>query len=140
MMSGEDAIAVAHIAAFATFVGTVVAFDLRLLGLTKSIPVRVLARHLLPWSAAAWLVILPTGIALFTAHADELINHRPFQLKMALLLAAGMNAAAFHTGPFRTVAAWDSGMPAPWGARISAMVSLALWLAVIACGRLVAHR
>ena len=139
-MTARDAIAVAHIAALATFVGTVVAFDLRVLGLTRSLPVRVLARHLLPWSAAAWLVILPSGVALFTAHATELIGHRPFQLKMALLLAAGMNAAAFHTGPYRTVAAWDSGATAPWSARICAIVSLLLWLGVIACGRLVAHR
>ena len=66
------AVETAHIIGFSVLVGTVVAFDLRVLGLSKSISVRVLARHLLPWSVGALVVIVPTGLLLFLAQASGL--------------------------------------------------------------------
>ena len=130
---------IVHIVGFVILVGSVVMFDLRVLGLSKQVPVRGLARHLLPWSVAALLLIIPTGLAMFAAHANDFISNRAFQLKMALLLTAGMNAAIFHTGPFRGVAQWDTQLPAPATARLSAAVSIAIWLSIIACGRLLAY-
>lgn len=130
---------IVHIVGFVILVGSVVMFDLRVLGLSRQVSVRGLARHLLPWSLAALVLIIPTGLAMFAAHANDFISNRAFQLKMALLLAAGMNAAIFHTGPFRSVAQWDTGVAAPPGARASVAVSIALWLSIIACGRLLAY-
>jgi len=52
---------------------------------------------------------------------------------------AGLNAAVFHLRPFRQVAGWDRGAPAPLQARLAACLSLALWTGVIACGRLLAY-
>lgn len=133
------AVEIVHIAGFVILVGSVVMFDLRVLGLSRQVPVRALARHLLPWSVAALLLIVPSGLAMFAAHAGDLLGNRAFQLKMALLLAAGMNAAYFHTGPYASVAGWDTGAAAPLAARISVAASIALWLAIIACGRLLAY-
>ena len=130
---------IAHILGFVTLVGAVAMFDLRVLGLSKAIPVRALARHLLPWSVAALLLIVPSGLMMFTAHAGDFLGNRAFQLKMALLLTAGINAAIFHTGPYRTVEAWNVNAATPWGARASAALSLALWVAIISCGRLLAY-
>ena len=130
---------IVHIWGFVLLVGSVVMFDLRVLGLSKSVPVRALARHLLPWSVAALLLILPSGLLMFSAHAGDFLNNRAFQVKMALLLAAGLNAAIFHTGPYRSVASWDVDAVAPLGARVSVALSIVLWIAVIACGRLLAY-
>ena len=130
---------IVHIVGFVILVGSVVMFDLRVLGLSKQVPVRALARHLLPWSAGALLLILPSGLLMFSAHAGDFLNNRAFQLKMALLLTAGINAAIFHTGPFRTAAAWDTNAAAPIGARISVALSIAIWISVISCGRLLAY-
>jgi hypothetical protein len=58
---------------------------------------------------------------------------------MLLLVIAGTNAALFHTGVFRGAAAWDTGVAPPAMARVQALFSLALWLAVISCGRLIAY-
>jgi hypothetical protein len=58
---------------------------------------------------------------------------------MGLLFAAGLNAAAFHLGPYRSVARWERDAPAPAAAKLHAGVSLALWAAIIACGRLLAY-
>lgn len=130
---------VIHIVGFVILVGSVLMFDLRVLGLNKQISVRALARHLLPWSWAALVLIVPTGFLMFTAHANDFLANRTFQLKMALLMTAGINAIAFHTGPYQSVKAWDVGVPAPLVAKASVAASLVLWLAVITCGRLLAY-
>ena len=133
------AVEVVHIVGFVVLVGSVVMFDLRVLGLSRGVPVRGLARHLLPWSVAALLLIVPSGLLMFAAHAGDFLGNRAFQVKMALLLAAGMNAAFFHTGPYQSVAAWDTNATAPLPARMSVAASILIWIAVIACGRLLAY-
>ena len=133
------AVEVVHIVGFVILVGSVAMFDLRVLGLSKGVPVRALARHLLPWSVGALLLIVPTGLLMFAAHAGDFLGNRAFQVKMALLLTAGMNAAFFHTGPYQSVASWDTDATAPVGARISVAASIAIWIAIIACGRLLAY-
>ena len=130
---------IVHIVGFTILVGSVVMFDLRVLGISRGISVRALARHLLPWSLAALLLIVPTGLMMFAAHADDFINNRAFQVKMGLLLAAGINAAIFHTGPYQSVARWDTGAAAPWSARLSVALSIAIWIGIISCGRLLAY-
>jgi hypothetical protein len=133
------AVEIVHIVGIVLLVGSVAMFDLRVLGISKQIPVRALARHLLPWSVAALILIVPTGLMMFSAHAGDFLNNRAFQLKMALLLAAAMNAAFFHTGPYATVKTWDTSAPAPPLAKISVALSLVIWVAIISCGRLIAY-
>jgi hypothetical protein len=133
------AVAIAHICGFTILVGATVMFDLRVLGLSKQIPVRALSRHLLPWSMGALFVIVPTGLMMFAAHADDFLDNGAFKLKMALLLAAGMNAAMFRTGPYQTVKSWDTNATAPLIARASVALSIALWIGVISCGRMIAY-
>jgi len=130
---------IVHIVGFAILMGAVVMFDLRVLGFSKSIPVRALSRHLLPWSVGALLLIVPSGLAMFSAHAADFLNNRAFQLKMALLVTAGINAAWFHTGPYQTVKEWDVEVAAPLAARVSGGFSMVLWVSIIACGRLLAY-
>ena len=128
-----------HIVGFVILVGSVVMFDLRVLGLSKNLSVRALSRHLLPWSIGALVLIVPTGFLMFSAHAMDFLGNPTFQLKMALLMAAGINAVIFRTGPYQTVAHWDVATRAPVVAQLSVAVSIALWLAIIACGRLLAY-
>ena len=133
------AVEVLHICGFVILVGAAIMFDLRLLGFSRGLPVRDLARHLLPWSCAALLVIVPTGLMMFSAHAGDFVDNRAFVLKLTLLMFAATNAAAFHAGVFRSAASWDRDVAAPLGARLHAAGSLALWIAIISCGRLIAY-
>ena len=133
------ALEIAHTLGFVVLVGTVFVFDLRVLGLSRALPVRALSRHLLPWSLAALAVIVPTGSLMFMANSAELIASRVFALKMALLLAAGINAVIFRTGPYQGVKDWDTGVAAPVAARASVALSLLIWVGVISCGRLLPH-
>ena len=134
---------VVHLLGIGLLFGSIAVLDLRLLGLSRHIPVRVLARHVLPWTAASFLLIIPSGFLMFTAHASEFIESEVFILKMLLIMAAGLNAALFHSITFRTADVWDSEemrrLPPPPSARVAGAVSLLLWISVIACGRLLAY-
>ncbi|MGQ0547618.1 MAG: DUF6644 family protein [Betaproteobacteria bacterium] len=134
---------IVHIAGIALLFGSVAVLDLRLLGLSRSLSVRALARHVLPWTAASFLLIVPSGLAMFSAHASDFIQSGVFVLKMGLILAAGLNAALFHAITLRTADVWDSEemrkLPPPPSARLAGALSLLLWISVIACGRLLAY-
>ena len=58
---------------------------------------------------------------------------------MVLIIVAGLNAAAFHAWPFRSVAAWNQFAPTPWPVRVAASLSLVLWVTIAALGRLIAY-
>ena len=132
-----------HIIGIALLFGSIAVLDLRLLGVSRALPVRTLARHTLPWSVGAFLLIVPSGLCMFVAHASEFITSPVFAIKMCLILAAFTNAALFHAITFRTADVWDSDAMRPLGpppsARIAGAVSLLLWISVIACGRLLAY-
>jgi hypothetical protein len=132
-------IEILHIFGFVTLVGSIVMLDLRLLGLSPRIPIRELARHLLPWTLGALIVIVPTGVMMFMAHASDFISNTAFVVKLSLIFGAGFNAAAFHLGPYRSVSEWDSHFPTPGAAKLHALISILLWMGVIACGRLLAY-
>jgi len=130
---------IVHLSGIALLVGSIAMLDLRLLGLSNSVPVRRLASHILPWTAASFLLIVPSGLAMFVAHANDLIGNPVFALKVCLILAAGVNAAVFHAGVFRGASDWDVNRAPPAAARVAAALSLLLWVSVIACGRLLAY-
>ena len=130
---------IVHIAGIALLVGSIAILDLRLLGFARSLPVRKLAAHVLPWSLASFALIVPSGLAMFVAHAGDLMGNPVFAVKISLILLAGANAGLFHAGVFRSAGQWDVDVMPPLTARAAAAVSLLLWISVIACGRLLAY-
>jgi len=134
---------IVHIVGIGLLFGSIVVFDLRLLGLARDIPVKRLARHVLPWSAGSFVLIVPSGLLMFTAHASEFIESEVFVIKMLLIMAGLLNAGLFHTITFRTADVWDSEemrkLPPPPSARLAGGLSLLTWISVIACGRLLAY-
>src|SRR4029079_11819044 len=127
-----------HLSGIAMLAGSIALLDLRLLGFRRSIPVRRLAGRTLPWAAASFLLIVPSGLAMFVARAGYLIASPVFALKICLILAAGANAGIFHAGVFRGSTRWDVNAMPPLAARAAAAAPLALWMSVIACGLLLA--
>jgi hypothetical protein len=128
-----------HILGFVLVVGGAFFFDLRLLGRGRSLAVSGLAAHLLTWARAGFLFVAPTGFMMFSAHATEFAVNPAFRIKLILIAAALLNAAAFHRWPFRSVARWEVRAATPAWARLAAVTSLACWIGVIACGRLLAY-
>jgi hypothetical protein len=130
---------IVHILSFVIVVGAAFFFDLRLLGLARSVPVTALASHLLNWARAGFAVVVPTGLMMFTAHATEMASNPVFRVKLILVAAGVLNAAAFHQWPFKSVDGWNVGASAPAWAKATALVSLLCWSGAIACGRLLAY-
>ena len=133
------AVEVAHILGFAVLLGAAFLFDLRLLGLSPEVPVSALERHLLRWARWSLVLVVPSGVLMFTAHATEMAENPAFRVKLILIAAAFLNAAVFHRWPFRSVGDCDTEVPAPRAARVAGTASLVLWMAVVACGRLIAY-
>ncbi len=130
---------IVHIVGFVTLVGSVAMFDLRLIGLSPKLPVSGMAEHLLRWSLVSLVLVVPSGLAMFTAHATEFADNTAFRVKLVLLIAAAVNAILFHRTSFRSVANWNTTVLPPTSSRVAAVVSLATWLGVISCGRLIAY-
>ena len=133
------AVEVVHILGFVLVVGAGFFFDLRLLGFARELPVSGLADHLLTWARRVFPVILVSGFMMFTAHATEMAENPAFRLKLVLILAAVLNAAAFHRWPFKSVPRWDVHAPAPPWAKLAAVLSLLCWTGAITCGRFLAY-
>lgn len=129
---------VAHLVGVVVLVGSAAAFDLRLMGLSQALPARALARHLLPWAWRGFALAVASGAAMFAAHAADWWQNPAFPVKMALIGLAGLNVWAFHRGVYRSADRWDVGPP-PLAARVAGAVSLGVWLATVACGRLLAY-
>ena len=128
-----------HIIGFAILIGSILVVDLRLLGVRRDVALGPLTRFVLPVSLASTLLVVPTGLLLFAAHATDLVGNRAFIVKMLLLFAAVVNALMFHAGPYRAEVAAPVGT-APRGAtRVFATVSIVAWLAIVVAGRWIAY-
>ena len=137
------AVETVHIVGIALLFGSIAVLDVRLIGFSRGIPVRALARQVLPWSIGSFALIVPSGLLMFVAHATDFISSPLFAVKLCLIMAALLNAGLFHAITFRTADVWDSeemrNLPPPPSARLAGVLSLALWASVIACGRLLAY-
>lgn len=133
------ALEIVHITGITMLVGAAFMFDLRLLGFSKNLPVSGLSRHLLPWSRRGLLLIIPSGILLFITDATTLGADPVFWLKMILLGVAALNVLVFHRFIFRPHTDPKIQGELSFPAKISAFVSISVWIAIIACGRLLAY-
>jgi hypothetical protein len=129
-----------HVLCLTLFVGTTAMLDLRLAGAAMTrIPASAFTQRLLPWTRAAFAIMVTTGVLLFTATPVTYYHSTFFRIKLALLAAAGVNVWFFHARTRRRIADWDSAAVPPAAARTAAIVSLAVWTGVVVAGRLVAY-
>ena len=131
------AVEILHILGFVVLVGSILALDLRLLGLGRAIPIQPMSQLLLPLSRFGFLLAISMGFLLFSADAAHVVRNPAFQAKLLLIAAALVNIVIAHAGPWRRVAL--GGDEAPAGAKVTALVSLLLWLSVVCAGRLIAY-
>lgn len=128
---------VTHVVMMALLVGTIVALDLRLLGLARRLDALALDRYLTRFVHVALPLMVLSGVGLFAADATFAVTNPAFWVKMALLAAALTNAAIFNVLWRPYLAHWD--LAAPLVARLQAGFSLLLWPSVAICGRLLAY-
>ena len=135
-----DLIESVHVWALCLFFGLAVMFDFRLLGWTmRSVPVSEVARRLLPWTAAGFVVMVISGTLLFSAIPLRSYQNIFFRTKMILLLCAGLNVWIFHSGVYQRVTNWDLDRIPPRAAKAAGVLSLVLWVCIVLSGRMIAY-
>lgn len=129
----------AHIIGFALLFGSILVADLRLLGVRRNVLLAPLLRLVLPVSLLSLLLVVPTGLLLFAAHATDLVGNRAFIVKMVLLFAAAINALMFHAGPYRAELDAPPGSATRSATRLFAAISIAVWISIVVAGRMIAY-
>jgi len=130
---------VGHIVALTLFAGAVAVLDLRLLGAFAKTPPAAVVR---PTRIAAMLglaLMALTGFMLFAAEASHVAMNPVFQLKAGLIALAILNALVIAGPVVSGLGAAGPDAPVPARAKVAAALSLALWIGVAACGRLIAY-
>jgi hypothetical protein len=129
-----------HVWSLCLFFGMTAMFDLRLLGWTmRGVPVSEVIRRLQPWTILGFAMMVVSGTLLFYAIPLRSYQNIFFRTKMLLMLLAGANVFLFHVRVFPGVARWDGDAVPPAAARAAGALSLALWIAIIFSGRMIAY-
>lgn len=119
---------VIHLIAIALIIGSALVSNLRLAGILASdVEVGPVLRRHLPWLWAALALSLLTGLIMATGRPDRLIGNPVFAVKLVLLPMAALVTILLPR-------LYPKG-----SAKMLALASLSLWIAVIACGHWVAY-
>jgi hypothetical protein len=102
---------IAHIIGFVVLVGAVFLFDLRLLGVSRGLPVTHLGRHLLRWSCVSLIVVVPTGFLMFMTNATKMAGNPVFRIKLILIVLALQLAVKFNESDFERYQQFEGEQP-----------------------------
>ncbi|MDQ0302807.1 DUF2214 domain-containing protein [Ancylobacter polymorphus] len=123
----------AHILGVALLLGTILVFDLRLLGAFSSVPLAVMGPLQLRVAAFGLCLAVLTGAWLISIRPTDYAANPAFQIKLALLAAALANIGLQHANPgFRRAM---RGAPVTTAVRACAAASFVLWIALLVAGR-----
>jgi len=121
-----------HIVALAVLFGAIVFVDLQMLGLVRrDTSASHLEKELRPWTFSSLIVILCTGALLFSSEAMKLYINVPFQFKIVTLFVA----IAFNYTIHRKVIGAEAVRLSSVWVKLTAVVSIMLWLSVGFAGR-----
>lgn len=132
-----------HFIGMALLIGSIGVLDLRVLGFAKGLPISKL-ESLVPIAIGAFIANAATGILFVIANPaggpNAYLLNLAFQIKMLLILLAGINAIAFYfTGISRRMVTLGPVDEAATNAKLVAGASLFLWIFVIVFGRLIMY-
>ncbi len=124
-----------HIIAIAVVVGAALVTELRIVGIVApDESLEVVAQRYLPWMWRALAVLLATGLVMIIGEPERTLGNVTFWIKMALV-SSGLGASLALRKPL--LRSTQQGDKTP--ARVFAWLLLALWVAVIFCGRWIAY-
>jgi len=125
-----------HVLSICLVVGSILAVDLRLLGLASiHRSVSRVTRGILPLTWCAFVVAVASGSLMFISNATKYLDNGFFIAKIFLIGAAGLNMAIFHGMGAKDLPRWENDTRPPLPARLAGGLSILLWVAVVACGR-----
>jgi hypothetical protein len=138
----EPIVETVHVLTLTIFLGFAILLDLRLLGLgLRRKRVSEVLAQFNPWLFGGFAVMVLTGTLLFCGDPVSFYNTRPpfFKAKMIMLVLAGLNVMIFNVGIGRKVAEWDAFSKTPLAAKAAGIISIVLWILIVAAGRAIAY-
>ena len=131
-----------HILAISVVLASMAMFDLRLLGLAgKRNSIASLSRRFMPWLWGALMVLAASGCILIVGEPKRALGNVFFELKMCMLATAIVVTLGFQAVLKRDLASGSTDLvPAHFAvAKITGLLSLALWVGIAVAGRLIAY-
>ena len=125
-----------HFIGLTLLFGSIAAWDLRLLGFLKEVPVAAFHK-LVPFAIVGFSMNAISGFLFLVTFPDQYVYNSAFHLKMLCVMLAGLNVLVFYLSSFRRIATAGPGEQAPLVGRLSGGISLVLWMTVIVCGRMI---
>lgn len=129
---------ISHFIGLSLLLGGLLVIDLRMAGHFRSFD-PVATHRLLPFVLIGFGINLLTGILFFYGDPMRYSVNIGFQIKMGLVLLAGLNAALYYWKVSPIMQGWDAATPSPPIAKFVAYTSLAVWAGVLLCGRLIPY-
>lgn len=127
-----------HFMSLCVMFGALLVIDLRVIGVAKFINMKA-AMKFIPIAIGAFSVNLITGLAFLCADPFRYLPNIGFQWKMGLIVITGINALWFWFGEHKELCQLADGEDADFRAKVIALVSLLLWVAIIVCGRMIPY-
>jgi hypothetical protein len=124
-----------HFIGLSLLLGVTGFFDLRLMGFFRRVPVAA-AKELMPLALVGFAINLVTGVVFLLGLPDQYLHNRMWWFKVGFIMLAGLNALVYETKLSATVLALEPGADTPGPVKLIGLVSLASWLAVLYCGRM----
>jgi hypothetical protein len=132
------ALEIAHVAAIAIVLGSIARVDLRLAGLvSRDRSISEISHEMLPWTWISFGLATLFGVLLFLGQPVRYAEIAFFDVKMLLIALAGVNMLVFEYVTRKGVGRWDRAPIPPVQVRIAGGLSLAFWISVLVCGRLI---
>ena len=117
-----------HIAAFAMSVGTIAVVDLRLLGLgMRHQTAAQLAKDTMLWTLAGLIIVITSGLVIFTSDPLRYFYNPSFRFKIICLLIAIIYNYTIHRKVALSKPPWLLG-------KVVGAVSLLLWVTIVFAG------
>jgi len=114
------AIEVVHVIAISLVIGSIAIVDLRLLGIASTKrPFTQLAREVLPFTWAAFVLAAMAGSLLFISQATAYFMSTTFWIKMSIMALAGINMLIFEFKTVCGVQKWGLDPTPPLPARLA---------------------
>ena len=129
-----------HILGVATLFGSILALDLRLLGLWQRAPLAAVATPTVPLAVIGFIVAAFSGACLISTNATEYLGNPFLLIKFPAIALGVLNVGLLHFLP-----AWRARNTSVPAARERAAlaaaggVSLASWLTAVAAGRMIGY-
>ena len=129
-----------HVLSSTFLVGSILMLDLRLLGLAgQRHAVSRIIHEVVPWTSGAFAFSALSGLGMFITQANRYAGNPAFQVKVVLLILAGINMALFHQRSVRSLSYWDTAAATSTAARFAGIGSLLLWIGIMLAGRWIGH-